>query len=251
MISKESLDFYQTNKDCTWQLEQHPAHLTTNLEITNWLLNQSNFGWLELDTNINIIHWKQESEQAKPYYVAHREYNNSGWNSCCLHGIDIDKTGAWTTYGYTNEAVVPYHWTALADKTPTIKQYWQNEFPSDNYRRIRFMQLNADHAITPHSDMPGKLPGEDNFDALEFGVPINIAVIHPKDCHMVLEGYGVVPFEEGKAYIINIRHCHSVINFSDQDRVHVIGHSYGYGTKQNEFADLVARSYHKQYANRT
>ena len=97
--------------------------------------------------------------------------------------------------------------------------------------------------------MPGRLPGEDNFDALEFGVPINIAVIHPNDCYMVLEGHGIVPFKEGKAFIVNIRNFHSVINFSKQKRVHVIGHSYGYGEKLEQFADLVVRSYEKMSNN--
>jgi hypothetical protein len=64
---------------------------------------------------------------------------------------------------------------------------------------------------------------------------------------MVLEGYGVVPFNEGRAFIVNIRNYHSVINFSNDPRIHVIGHSYGYGSKKEEFAELVARSYVKQY----
>jgi hypothetical protein len=93
--------------------------------------------------------------------------------------------------------------------------------------------------------MPGRLPGEDNFDALAFGIPINIAVIHPENCHMVLEGYGIVPFKEGKAFIVNIRNYHTVVNFSNNKRIHVIGHSFGYGTKLNEFAELVVRSYNK------
>jgi hypothetical protein len=62
---------------------------------------------------------------------------------------------------------------------------------------------------------------------------------------MVLEGYGIVPFKEGRAFIVNIRNYHSVINFSNEKRVHVIGHSYGYGNKQAEFADLIVRSYEK------
>jgi hypothetical protein len=108
------------------------------------------------------------------------------------------------------------------------------------------MKLDPNSAITPHSDMPGRLPGEENFDALEFGVPVNIAVVHPTDCHMVLEGYGTVPFEEGRAFIVNIRNYHSVINFSNNPRVHVIGHSFGYGGRLTDFASLVVRSYIKQ-----
>jgi len=251
MIEQNALDFYQNNKDCTWQLEAVPKGVTSDLEIADWLLNKSSFGWLELDIAIDISGWQLEAHQAEPYFVAHREDNNDGWNSCCIHGVDIDKTGAWTNYGYSNEQDVPYDWTELSHKTPTVKRYWQNEFPADKYRRIRFMEVEAESAITPHSDMPGRLPGEDNFDALEFGVPVNVAVIHPDDCHLVLEGYGIVPFKQGRAFIINIRNYHSVVNFSKQRRIHVIGHAFGYGSKKEEFAKLIADSYRKQYAKQS
>jgi hypothetical protein len=247
MIEQNALNFYQNNKDCTWQLESIPEGVTSDLEIVDWLLNKSSFGWLELDINIDLASWQLEAQQAVPCFVAHREDNNIGWNSCCIHGIDINKTGAWTNYGYTSETDVPYKWTALSEYTPLIANFWKNTFPSEQYRRIRFMELTANSAITPHSDMPGRLPGEDNFNALNFGIPINIAVVHPKDCYMVLDKKGIVPFKEGKAFIVNIRHTHSVINFSNNSRIHVIGHSYGYGAKLEEFAELVVRSYKKQY----
>lgn len=246
MINQEALEFYQKNKDCTWQLETAPVG--TNLEIASWLLNDSNFGWLELDIEVNLAGFQREAMNAAPYFVPHREDdNNNGWNSTCIHGIDTHCTGAWTNYGYTDETDVPYKWTGLSYRTPSIKSFWKHTFPADNYRRIRFMELKPDSAITPHSDMPGRLPGEDNFNALDFGVPVNIAVIHPEDCHMVLEGYGTVPFKEGKAFIINIRHYHTVLNFSNKPRVHVIGHPFGYGLNKEEFAELITRSYNKQY----
>lgn len=245
MIS--AMEFYKNNKDCKWTVEPIPSHFTSPIEKARWILNEAKFGWIELDIGIDITSWQLESQLADPYFVAHREDNNTGWNSCCVHGIDTDKTGAWTNYGYTDESTVPYSWTALSHMTPTVKQFWQNKFPSDTYRRIRFMELEPQSAITPHSDMPGRLPGEAGMDMLDFGVPINIAVIHPEDCYMVLEGYGIVPFKEGKAFIVNIRNYHSVINFSNRPRVHVIGHSYGYGTKLEEFSELVVSSYEKMY----
>jgi hypothetical protein len=164
-----------------------------------------------------------------------------------MHGIDISSTGAWTRYGYKKECDVPYQWTELSNNTPFIKSFWQDQFPSDQYRRIRFMEVIPDGHIKPHSDMPGRLPGEENFNALDFGVPVNIAVIHPDNCYMTLEGKGIVPFKEGRAFIVNIRHTHSVINFAQESRIHIIGHSYGYGSKKQEFAELVTRSYKKQY----
>ncbi len=110
------------------------------------------------------------------------------------------------------------------------------------------MELESNCAITPHSDMPGRLPGEDNFDALKFGVPVNVAINHPLDCHMVLDGYGLVPWQEGKAFIINIRNYHSVINFSDSPRMHLIAHGK-LENKIDNFVELIARSYRKQYAS--
>ena len=247
MNMTSALEFYKKNKDCTWTIDPIPTHLITSIDKARWILNEANFGWIELDLTIDLLEWQTESYEASPYFVAHREENNTGWNSCCIHGIDIDKTGAWTNYGYTDESQVPYGWTELSDKTIMVKRFWQSEFPSDSYRRIRFMELEPLSAITPHSDMPGKLPGEAGMDMLDFGVPINIAVIHPDNCYMVLEGYGVVPFKEGTVFIVNIRNYHSVINFSNTSRIHVIGHSYGYGKKLDAFAELVVRSYEKMY----
>lgn len=247
-MNQSAVEFYHRNKNCTWTVQPIPNDLRNNLEKSSWILNYANFGWIELDLDIDLLAWKLEATQAQSQLVAHREENNVGWLSCCVHGIDIDKTGAWTNYGYTSEDRVPYNWTALSQQTPVIKKFWSDQFPTDRYRRIRFMQLQPQSSITPHSDMPGRLPGEQGMDMLDFGVPVNVAVIHPEDCHMVLEGYGVVPFQEGKAFIVNIRNYHSVVNFSNRPRIHVIGHSYGYGSKKENFADLLVRSYEKMYA---
>jgi hypothetical protein len=63
---------------------------------------------------------------------------------------------------------------------------------------------------------------------------------------MSLDGYGQIPWQEGKAFIINIRNYHSVINFSNKNRIHLIAHGIP-GNRKNEFVELIARSYRKQY----
>ena len=211
-------------------------------EIADWLLNKSNFGWLELDIEFNLDAWKKETAAAK--FVDHRGEEHPGWNSSCIHGIDVDKTGAWTNYGYEKEEDVPYQWTSISEHTPSIKGFWEL-FPYERYRRIRFMQLEPGGKISPHSDAPGKLPGEEDLDMLEFGVPINVAIIHPDDCYMTLEGHGTVPFKEGKAFIINIRNVHSFVNNSNTPRIHLIAHGIP-GKHKDEFVELIARSYRKQ-----
>ena len=215
----------------------------TDYEIADWLLNKTNFGWLELDIKFDLEAWQQETEAAQ--FVNHRGNEHPGWNSSCIHGIDVDKTGAWTNYGnWTSEDQVPYKWTSISKHTPSIKKFWE-EFPYESYRRIRFMQLEPGGRISPHSDAPGKLPGEQGLDMLDFGVPINIAIIHPEDCYMTLEGHGTVPFKEGKAFIINIRNVHSFVNNSNTPRIHLIAHGIP-GTRKDEFVELIARSYRKQ-----
>lgn len=215
-----------------------------NYKIADWLLNHSDFGWLELDIEFDLNAWKRETAAAQ--FVNHRGDEHPGWNSSCIHGIDVDKTGAWTNYGdWRNESEVPYKWTSISKYTPNIKSFWE-KFPYESYRRIRFMQLEPGGKINPHSDAPGRLPGEDNLDMLEFGVPINVAIIHPDDCHMTLEGHGTVPFEGGKAFIINIRNVHSFINNSNIPRIHLIAHGIP-GKRKDEFVELIARSYRKQY----
>lgn len=215
----------------------------TNYELADWLLNKSNFGWLELDITFDLDAWKSETNSAQ--FVNHRGNEHPGWNSSCIHGIDVDKTGAWTNYGdWKDESEVPYKWTSISEHTPSIKKFWE-QFPYERYRRIRFMQLEPGGKISPHSDAPGRLPGEQGLDMLDFGVPINIAIIHPDDCYMTLEGHGTVPFKEGKAFIINIRNVHSFVNNSNMPRIHLIAHGIP-GNRKNEFVDLIARSYRKQ-----
>jgi len=212
-------------------------------ELADWLLNKSDFGWLELDIQFDLDEWKKETAAAQ--FVDHRGSEHPGWNSSCIHGIDVDKTGAWTNYGYTREEDVPYQWTSISQHTPSIKRFWE-QFPYERYRRIRFMELEPGGKISPHSDAPGRLPGEQDLDMLEFGVPINVAIMHPENCHMTLEGHGTVPFQEGKAFIINIRNVHSFVNNSNSNRIHLIAHGVP-GNRKEEFVELIAKSYRKQH----
>lgn len=245
MISKIAIDFYNENKDIDYKMPAAPKGIVTDYDIADWLLNKSNFGWLELDISFDLAAWKQETSAAQ--FVNHRGDDHPGWNSSCIHGIDVDKTGAWTSYGnWQREEDVPYKWTSISEHTPSIKRFWQ-QFPYERYRRIRFMELEPGGIIQPHSDAPGRLPGEQGLDMLDFGVPINIAIQHPNNCNMTLEGHGTIPFQEGKAFIVNIRNFHSVINNSNENRIHLISHGIP-GNRKDEFVELIARSYRKCYA---
>ena len=241
-MNQRLLNFYEKNKNCTYTLPKLPQGLTT-LEAARWLVNNPNFGWLELDLDIPFL--KHECFEAEPYYVKHREGESVGWDSCCLHGIRTDATQNWPEY-VDCETDDTYKWTELSQLTVGATKFWK-EFPSEKYKRVRFMRVAPGGWIGEHSDAPGRgyIPGEPvDYDPLELGCPINVALVHPMNCYMILEGFGIVPFKEGRAYLINIRHNHAVINFSSKERVHMIGFGV-YGSKKEKFAELIIRSYER------
>jgi len=199
-------------------------------------------GWLELDLDIDIDAWKYESSLVSDYLVEHREGDgHSGWRSCCIHGISVEKTGHWECYG-DRESDFSYKWTELSDITPTITQFWK-EFPVEKFARLRFMELAPGGYISPHNDAPGGIKNTE-FNMMDHMVPINIAITHPDDCFMNVENYGTVPWKEGKAFIVNITNTHSVYNNSVYPRMHLIAHCI-IGNKKKEFSELIVKSYNK------
>ena len=69
-----------------------------------------------------------------------------------------------------------------------------------------------------------------------------MALNHPKGCKMKMKGHaGYVPFEPGKAFLLDVSNTHAYVNDSDEDRYHIIIH----GTRAKEFEELVERSYAK------
>lgn len=235
----DAKEFYNHNKNFIPIIPKFPGNIHDDKALAIWAINESGMGWLELDLNFDLDSWKHEAKQAS--FFDHRGDLHPGWNSCCIHGIDIDKTKNWDQYDYTSENEVDYKWTEISNHTPIIKKFWE-DFPYESYTRIRFMELKPGGIISPHSDAPiGS-----KVDLSKAGVPINIAIIHPDNCHMTLEGQGIVPWSEGKVIMLNVRYKHSFMNKSDQSRIHLIAHGHP-GNRKDDFFKLIARSYRKAY----
>lgn len=234
------MKFLQTNAELKKPLPQIPNELKNDKDITKWVLKQD-IPYIELDINFDIDIWHQEASLAEPYFVSHRESQpHKGWLSCCIHGIDVDKTGIWNMYA---DEEPEYHWTSLSELTPNIKQFWQR-FPFEKLARVRFMKLESQGYIAPHHDTPNGY--NNDSEMLDYLIPINIAINHPDDCHMVLKDHGIVPWQTGDIKLVNIKNYHSVVNFSEHPRMHLIAHGI-VGNRIEEFSTLIARSYKKQY----
>lgn len=201
-------------------------------------------GWLELDISFDLPIWQEETKLVKDYFVDHREDGgHKGWRSCCIHGISVDKTGHWQKYANA-ENEIEYQWTSLSEITPTITKFWK-EFPCEKFARLRFMELEPGGFVMPHCDAPNGIKNTE-FDMMDHIIPINVAISHPEGCYMDIENHGKVPWSEGKAFIVNITNTHAVYNPTPLFRTHLIAHCI-IGNKKEEFAELVVKSYNKQY----
>lgn len=246
-MNQQVLEFYNRNKDCKYISPKLPAGLST-IDAARWIMTNPEFAWVELDLAIPDL--SSECVAAEKYYVPHREGESDGWSSCCIHGIRTDTTQNWPEY-VDRETDDLYRWTELSNEVPLTTQFWKS-YPSEKFKRVRYMKLSPGGYIAQHSDAPGRghIPGEpaDTYDPLVLGCPVNIALIHPENCHMILENFGVVPFKKNKAFLINIRHHHAVLNFSNQERIHMIGFGV-YGNRKEQFAELLVRSFLKNEYN--
>ena len=242
----DHLEFYNYHKNTAPVLRPLPDYDIESQVM--WILTGNGYHWVELDLTLDVQSWLADATLAKDYYVPHRdegtgEGTHKGWNSCALHGIGTDKTNVWQTYGYSNEP--EYNWTELGNKTKNIQSFFNNTFPAEKYARIRFMKLESDGWISPHNDYSPLVNERNVFD---HPLPINIAIDHPAECHMTLKDQGCVPFQSGKAFLVNIFNDHSVINNSNKDRLHIIAHCY-LGNRKQDFLKLIVDSYKKQHAN--
>lgn len=191
--------------------------------------------WLELDIEIPYKQINEEIKNIEEYFVDHRnDYNtNAGWQSFCLHGKSYDSTREDEFYNDERPKV----WTKEAEKfMPATVNFFKHSWPCTQYSRLRIMKLSPGAIIEVHQDdpSPGKLS------------PINIAITQPKNCNFYIEGHGIVPFKEGKAFWLNVGLRHCVINNSNEYRYHIIVH---HQNNNKEFENLVIRSYNKVYGH--
>ena len=218
--------------------------MLTSVEFTENFFRTSNDSWIRLDIDFDVDRARNEILEIDDFFVEHRDgENHQGWSSCCLHGIDIDKTLGWENYT-DQEQNVKYSWTSLCDRVPYITDFWKNIFPVESYKRLRFMKLDAGGKISRHRDhSPEQIQ---HYDIFRDGIAVNLAITNPVNCVMKFDS-GEVPWQPGSAFMLNVSHYHQVDNYSTKPRVHMIAHAV-IGNKKQEFCDLLYRSYKKYHA---
>lgn len=178
----------------------------------SWIKHSSGLPWLKLNLEVPVKEIEQEAKNLYPLAVSHRSqdafgnYSHEGWKALTLYGKNstntIDSDG-------------PLIWTDVVDSCPVtvnfIKKYWDI---TDSTGRIRFMYLDPNGYILPHTDRDTKGLFE-----------INVAITNPDGCMFRFLDYGTVPFVPGSAFHVDISNKHFVANQSDKLRIHIIVHS--------------------------
>lgn len=179
---------------------------------TEWIMNHSGLPWLQLQVQLPYQEMALEALRLLDKFVEHRGGIGRGWRSLCIRGIDEEKTRSPRHYGYSEESA-PYTWTSVADECPVTTAFFREDFPLGRLFRVRFMLLEPGGYIAPHRDT------ETNFLSA-----INIAITNPHGSFFKMKNKGLVPFEAGRAFLLDVGNEHSCVNLSEEPRIHIIVH---------------------------
>jgi hypothetical protein len=191
-----------------------------------WITQHSGVPWLKLSVQIPYEDILREIKNNVEFLVEHRDdySEHQGWKSFCIHGKSLTQT-------QHSDDDRPCVWIPeVVERMPVTVNYfktWHLDF-----NRLRVMSLDPGGFIGVHQD--------EKTSSL---CPINIALSQPTGCEFVMEGWGVVPFTPGDAFMLDISNLHAVVNNSNQTRYHIIVH---YNSPSKEFKKMVEQSYHQQ-----
>lgn len=227
MINQTLTEFINEGLQKQWQI---PDVVPDNLWDSDWP-----FAPVIPDIDIDYDLIMQEMKAIDSYFVPHRDkdkvnsYGHEGWYSVTLHGISPDKTEHFDRYGFTSEEEANYHWTEVCDHMPYTANLVKS-LPFTKHGRVRIMRLSPHGYIMPHNDGKGRIFG-----------PYNFALNNPDNCLFVFKEYGLVPFKQGRGFMLDIGNDHAIHNDSDEYRYHVIIH----GIPNNNIHQLVEDSIKK------
>jgi len=201
-----------------------------------WIVSESNWPFFKLSALDSHPYNKMyaEAENIIDSFYDHRETTyGKGWKSLTLHGLS-DDTQTLSSYGDREKTLESLDWTWVADKCPITKKFLTDVWPAEYLNRVRFMLLEPGGYILPHQDRPS--------DQKRLSV-CNISLNMPEGCEMIMQDYGIVPFEDkGSAFLMDISNTHAVWNRSSKPRIHMIIH-YELGRRARDFFYVLRESY--------
>lgn len=220
--------FVADNQNNSFEYEPLPEDRSIP-HCSHWILTRARAGWLKLNIDAPYAEMLAEARALKERFVIHRDDQSEGWRSLTIHGVASHVTNVPEMHGLNSDEVT-YQWTDVAEYCPVTVNYFKNVFPYRSYQRLRYMLVEPQGYIMPHSD------NRESF----LGGAVNISLNNPKGCQLVTTN-GTVPFENtGSAFLFNNHYDHAVYNNSNEDRFHIIVHGTWRGP---EWDQIVVNSY--------
>ena len=163
----------------------------------------------EVNLHVPVKEVFEEIQSVKKYLVSHRSDSGLGWRSFCIHGQSYKRTKEDNYY----PDFLGYDWTPEAIKHMPVTVKWLKSLGYKSFSRVRVMCLLGKSFINLHKDS----------NHSELGA-VNVAINNPKDCKFYLQNHGVLEFNPGTAYELNLVNYHTVVNNSNVPRYHIIIH---------------------------
>ena len=214
---------------------------TTNNKKYYDIIFDSNLHWLKLDLKIDISKIWEEIKSFENY----GEQSKTGWKGLAYRGIDLKKMRPHTNYGYDTEDDVPYNWTELAIKAPTLRSELETQFPDTKFYLVKINKLLDGGVIPPHFDSRRKGLGLTEHTPYKEIDPysikyVTIALDWPEDVEFYV-GHKRLPIKTGDVFLLDFSQIHEVYNYSGKDRVSAI--FTGRLDQSEQFKNLVVNSY--------
>lgn len=162
---------------------------------------------LNINVPVDIIY--EEIQKIKKYLVPHRGDSGMGWKAFCIHGQTSDRTKEDSYYA----DFLGHRWTDEALEHMPRTVHWLKSLGYKNFKRVRVMCLEPKGFINMHKDQEHSKLGA-----------VNVAITNPKGCNFYLQHHGVLDFNPGTAYSLDVSNYHAVVNDSDVHRYHIIIH---------------------------
>ena len=163
----------------------------------------------KLDLNVPVKDIYNEIHAIKNYLHVHRSDSGIGWESFCIHGQAYNRTKEDSYY----PDFLGYKWTPEALKHMPKTIAWLKTLGYKEFQRVRVMCLLPKSFINLHKDKNHSQLGA-----------VNVAINNPKHCKFYLQNHGVLEFEPGDAYKLDLVNYHTVVNDSNVPRYHIIIH---------------------------
>ena len=182
------------------------------------ITRESRQHWVQLDFDVPVDLLLEEYYTLKT--KEHRpEDGHIGWRGVTVFGTDDTRSHWETGRGEWKDC-------------PNTRKFVES-LPYSRIDQVRFLVLEAEGFIKEHVDVPDR----------NWLDPLHIALTYPTDCIFYQDG--IIPFAPGRSFVVNIHYPHSVINNSNEDRIHLLVN----GKKRKDFYDhMVAQRLESDYS---